>query len=29
MSSTDRSRKFESGWQKRKKKQRIEKLIQY
>ena len=28
MSSANRSRKFESGWQKRKKKQRIEKLVQ-
>jgi hypothetical protein len=28
MSSTNRSRKIESGWKKRKKKQRIEKLIQ-
>ena len=29
MYSANRSRKFESGWQKRKKKQRIEDLIQY
>jgi len=28
MSSANRSRKFESGWQKRKKKQRIDKLVQ-